>query len=445
MTTPTQKKIPFATALRDTLPSYNWDTFRHDLTAGFIVSLIALPLSMALSIAVGLPPQNGLYTAIVAGIAGALFGGSPTQVSGPTAAFVVIIAPIVTDLGLQGLIWCQLLAGLFLILLGVLHLGRFIHHIPHAVVTGFTTGIAVTIALLALNDFLGLGIKDLHGHFIEKVITLLHNADHFQFSSFAVGGVTLATLFLFPRITQRLPSPIIAVVLGALLAWAFTKGGVSVETLATRFSFTAPDGSVHGGVPPYPPVFHWPGSPDSAFGTLSYDKLKNLLGPALLIAALAALESLLSARIADKMAHTHHDPDSELTGIGLANIFSASVLGIPATGAIARTATNIHSGGKTPVAAILHALFVLVYIVTLAPIISHIPMAALAALLLATAYRMSHLHEFVAILKTAPRDEILVMVVCFLLTVFIDMVVGVSAGIALSVMIFAAQKRAGTT
>lgn len=435
MDSSSKKIFPLSTALRSAAANYSMNTFKHDLMAGFIVSLIALPLSMALSIAVGLPPQHGLYTAIVAGIAGAIFGGSMTQVSGPTAAFVVIIAPIVTRLGLEGLIACQLIAGCLLIVMGLARLGRFIHRIPHAVVVGFTTGIAMTIALLALNDFFGLGIKDLHGHFLEKAKVLLEHKGHFKLSSFFIGFISLATLFLFPKVTTRLPSPIVAVTLGALTGWLLSKNGVPIETLESRFSFSGLDGAMHGGVPPYPPAFSWP---DFSYLIQNID---TLIAPALLIAILAGLESLLSARVADKMAHTHHNPDSELNGIGIANICSALYAGIPATGAIARTATNIHSGARTPLASVIHALFVFLYMVSLAPLISHIPMSVLSALLLATAYRMSHLHEFMAILKSSERTEIIVLLACFLVTVLVDMVAGVASGLALSLLLFLIYKK----
>ncbi len=433
--------FPLATALRAGVKGYTSKTFRDDALAGLVVSFVALPLSMALAIAVGLPPQHGLYTAIVAGIAAAIFGGSATQVSGPTAAFVVIIAPIVQQFGLHGIIWCQILAGVLLLALGLLRLGKFIHHVPFVVVTGFTAGIAVTIGTLALNDFFGLSIENLQGHYFEKAKAILAHLPHFHPAELSVGLVTLLTIIFLPKALPKIPSPLPAIVLGTLLAQILAKYDIKIDTLNTRFSFLTPEGVEKTGIPPYPPVFHLPGGADSLFAIPSYAEFTTLLIPALVIAALAALESLLSATVADNMTQTKHDPDAELNGIGIANILSGLVAGIPATGAIARTSTNIHAGAKTPVASILHALFLLLYMMTLASLISHVPMAALAALLLMVAWRMAHIKQFTGILKAGTRDEILVLLVCFTLTVFIDMVAGVSTGIILSFLLSAKRRK----
>lgn len=430
------RPFPLATALRASLKNYDVQTFRQDLIGGIVVSLIALPLSMALSIAVGLPPQHGLYTAIVAGVVAALLGGSSTQVSGPTAAFVVIVAPIVTNFGLHGIIWCQILAGIILIAMGSARLGRLITYVPYPVTTGFTSGIAVTIATLSLNDFLGLGIENLQGHYIGKAMSIAAHLPGMKPEEFAVGLATLLTFIFFPKITTKIPSPVAGIALGTALAWAFSRSGMPVDTLNTRFSFEIATGGTGHGIPPYPPMLHIPGGSDALFKPPDYLELKRLLMPSFVIAMLAALESLLAATVADSMARTRHDPNAELNGIGIANIFSGLVAGIPATGAIARTATSIHAGGKTPIAAVIHALLILFYMLVFAPWISHIPMAALAALLLMTAWRMSHIHQFGGIIRTAPRSDIAVLLICFLLTVFIDMVAGVSIGIILACLLF---------
>ena len=437
MTTKKTKSLfPIATALRAGLEGYSFKTLKADFVAGLIVSLIALPLSMALSIAVGLPPQHGLYTAIVAGVAAALLGGSATQVSGPTAAFVVILAPIVTQYGLHGIIWCQIMAGVTLIALGTARLGQLIHRVPHSVTLGFTAGIAVTIGTLALNDFLGLGIEKFSGHYIEKATLILSRIPEMHGQEFAVGLATLLVIIFLPaRIAAKLPSPVAGIALGALIAWLFSQQGVAVDALDTRFFYDTPEGGQGAGIPPYPPVFHLPGGVDSLFKIPSFEEFRTLLMPAFVIAALAGLESLLSATVADKMTYTKHDPNAELNGIGIANILSGLAAGIPATGTIARTATNIHAGAKTPFASVFHALLLLLYMVTLAPYISIMPMASLAALLLMVAWRMSHVHEFIETVKKSPKNEVIVLLSTFLLTVFVDMVAGVTIGIVLSFLL----------
>jgi len=436
----TAPAFPLATALRHGLRGYNAQTLKHDFVAGIIVSLVALPLSMALAIAVGLPPQHGLYTAIVAGIACAVFGGSATQVSGPTAAFVVIVAPIVSDLGLHGIIWCQILAGALLILMGMTRMGKLIHLVPDAVTNGFTAGIAVTIATLSLNDFLGLGIEKLSGHYTEKAAMIISHLPNMNFAEFGTGLIALLLMIYFPRISKKIPAPIVGIGIATILAYNLGDA-VGIDTLLSRFSYALPDGGTGHGIPPYAPVFHFPGGVDSLFKIPDSAELQILMMPALVIAALAALESLLSATVADKMAHTRHDPNAELNGIGIANIFSGLASGIPATGAIARTATNIHAGAKTPMAAIIHALLLLLYMLTLAPVISYMPMAALAALLLTTAWRMSHAHVFIDTLKHGKKQDIAILLTTFTLTVFIDMVAGVSAGMILAAMFYAHGRR----
>lgn len=430
-----QRPFPLATALLSTLRTYNLHTLRADVVAGLIVSLIALPLAMALSIAVGLPPEHGLYTAIVAGIVAAVFGGSTTQVSGPTAAFVVIVAPIVAKYGLHGLIWCQIMAGAALIALGMLRLGKFVNYVPYPVVTGFTAGIAVTIGTLALNDFFGLGLGQLEGHYINKLAAITAQLPHFRWPDLAVGLVTLAGLTFTPRLFPRLPAAVVGISLGVGCAWVLQQSGFAVDTLLSRFSYTDAAGQTQAGIPPYAPSLHLPGD-GKLFAIPDYAEFKSLLMPALVIAALAALESLLSATVADGIARTRHDPNAELNGIGLANIFSGLAAGIPATGAIARTAANIQAGAKSPLSSVFHAVFLLLYVLTLAPYISHIPMAALAALLLGVAWRMSHAPQFMMILRLAPRSDSVVLMTCFLLTVFIDMVAGITVGMVMASLLF---------
>jgi SulP family sulfate permease len=432
-----ENSFPIATAMRAALADgYDLGKFRHDLIAGLIVSLIALPLAMALSIAVGLPPQHGIYTAIVAGIAAALLGGSITQVSGPTAAFVVIVAPIVSEYGLHGLIWCQIMAGAMLIILGTARLGRYINYVPYPVTTGFTAGIAVVIATLALNDFFGLGLGQLKGEFVEKVAAIATHLSSANIFELGVGLTTLLVILFFDRISRAVPSPIVGVLAGTAVAYLMARYGHEIATIGNRFTYEAAEGLGHG-IPPYPPVFHWPSfEPGTLLSLPTFAEFKRLLMPSMTIAALAALESLLSATIADSMAGTRHDPNAELNGIGIGNILSGLVGGIPATGAIARTSVNVHSGAKTPLASVFHALFILLYVLLLAPLISYIPLASLAALLLVAAYRMSHVRQFLRTIKIAHTSDIAVLLTCFLLTVFVDMVAGVFVGIVLAAFLF---------
>lgn len=430
-------RIPLASALIETFAhGYDAKKFRADLIAGLIVSLVALPLSMALSIAVGLPPQNGLYTAIVAGIVTAVFGGSRTQVSGPTAAFVVIVAPIVAEFGLRGIVWCQILAGIMLIILGVTRLGKVITYVPYPVTTGFTAGIAVVIGTIALNDFLGVHAPTA-GHWPEKVHALLQHISETNFYALAIGLLALLIMVGLPMLTKKVPSAIVGIVAATLAAMALAKHGIVIDTIGSKFSYTDLNGITQHGVPPYAPSIHIPGfSADEVFALPSFAELSHLFVPALVIAALGALESLLSATVADSMTGTRHEPNAELNAIGLGNIFSGLALGVPATGAIARTATNINAGGVSPFASIIHAVLLLIYMVSLAPLIAYVPMAALSALLLVTAWRMSHAKHFMHLLHTAPKADRSVALVCFVMTVLIDMVAGVLSGVILAAILF---------
>lgn len=431
------EKVPLATAMIETLRGgYGKTSLQKDLVAGLVVSLVALPLAMALSIAVGLPPQNGLYTAIIAGVVTALLGGSKTQVSGPTAAFVVIVAPIVADFGMRGIVWCQILAGIFLLALGIARWGRIITYVPYSVTTGFTAGIAVVIGTIALNDFLGVAGTSA-GHWPHKVAVLFENLPDFNLAALGVGAFALAVMVGLPRLTTKVPSAIVGIALATVIALALQHGGVSVETIGSRFTYTDAQGVLQHGIPPIAPTLHVPGfSNDPIFALPSIAELSAWFVPALVIALLAGLESLLSATVADSMTGTRHDPNAELNGIGVGNIFSGLFLGIPATGAIARTATNINAGAVSPVAAITHAALLLAFMLALAPLISYVPMTALSALLLVTAWRMSHAKQFLHLIRSAPRSDVAVALVCFAMTVIIDMVAGVISGVVLAILLF---------
>lgn len=424
------KFLPLCAAMRESLArGYTLKDFGHDAMAGLIVSLVALPLSMALAIAVGLPPQYGIYTAIVAGIITPLLGGSVTQVSGPTAAFVVILAPIAAEHGLRGIAIAGIMAGLMLLALAWARLGRFVSFVPYPVTTGFTAGIAIVLATLSLNDFLGLGVEKLEGSYVAKVVTLAAHLPAAHWPEIVIGLLSLTIMFTGKRITRRLPSVLLGIVAATLLGLGFQSMGIEYATIGSRFSYDI--GGVTGhGIPPLAPALYDFG------GWLQFSELRVLLMPAVVIAALAALESLLSAAVADGMSRTRHDPNAELAAIGIANVASGFFGGIAATGAIARTTTNIKSGARTPLASSMHAGFILLYVLALAPIIAYIPMAALAALLMLTAFNMSHYRQFLRIVRIAPRQDVIVLLTCFGLTVFVDMVAGVTVGIMLAALLF---------
>ncbi len=408
--------------------------------AGAVVGIVALPLAMALAIASGVPPQHGLYTAIVGGGAIALLGGSRFQVSGPTAAFVVLLAPISSQFGIGGLLVATLMAGIILVVLGAVRMGSLIQFVPHPVTTGFTAGIAVVIATLQIEDFLGLSVPDRPAHYLERVEALVRALPTAEVGEIAIGAATLAVLLVWPRITKRLPAPLVAIAAGALLAVALHQifPAFRADTIQTRFSFDAGGVSVPG-IPRLPPLFALPWSWPDAGGKpleLSFDLLRTLAPSAFAIALLGAIESLLSAVVADGMTGTQHDPDTELLAQGVGNVLAPFFGGIAATGAIARTATNIRSGARSPLAAFFHAAFVLGAVLAAAPLLGHLPMASLAALLLLVAWNMSDARHFAHTLRVAPKSDTLVLLTCFTLTVVFDMVVSVSVGVVLAALLF---------
>ncbi|NDF13134.1 MAG: STAS domain-containing protein [Proteobacteria bacterium] len=428
--------FPIGFALRESLKGYNANTFMHDFFAAVVVSIVALPLSMALAVAVGLPPQHGIYTAVVAGFVAALLGGSKLQVSGPTAAFIVILIPIVQQYGLRGLLISQIMAGVFLVLMGMARLGRVITFVPYPVSTGFTGGIALVLATMSLNELLGLGITTFDQQYWEKVIQLIHGFAHINVAECLTGLITLFVLTSWNKITTKIPAPFVAIVIGTAVGYWLNSKGMAVSTLGTRFSHLD-GGTMVPGIPPYGPftsqnidlahtILAWP----------DFTEIRSLVVPAMVIALLAALESLLSATVLDGMTGQRHNPNAELIGIGFANMASAPALGIPATGAIARSTTNYRFGGRTPFASAMHALLIMLYVMMLTPFINHMPMASLAALLMVVAYHMSHYRQIINIVVMAPRRDTIVLLTCIFLTVFIDMVAGVLVGIVLASLLF---------
>jgi SulP family sulfate permease len=428
-------------ALRQVLRAgYGASALRADLMAGVVVGIVALPLSMALAIASGVPPQHGLYTAIVAGAVTALLGGARHNVTGPTAAFVVLLVPVSSKFGVGGLMLASVMAGGILLALGVMRLGRLIQYVPHPVTTGFTAGIGVVIATLQLKDFFGLTVDVSAEHYHEKVAALARAFDTLRWQDCGIGVFTLAVLLVWPRVTKRVPGPLVAITFGAVLAWvlAQTVEGFSVATIGSRFHFME-GGITFAGIPREAPSFAWPWAhpgPDGQPLGLSFTVLKALIGPAFAIAALGAIESLLCAVVVDGMAGTKHDSDVELAAQGLGNIVAPFFGGFAATGAIARSATNFRAGSRSPISAVVHALFVLAAVLALAPLLAYLPMASLAALLLVVAWNMSEAPHFVHVVRVAPRSDVFVLLTCFGLTVAFDMVISVSVGIVLAALLF---------
>ena len=403
------------------MKTYNKGQFLKDLIAGIIVAIIALPLSIALAIASGVDPACGIYTAIAAGFVISFLGGSRVQIAGPTAAFATIVAGIVATQGMGGLILATILAGIMLILMGVFKLGSLIKFIPSTITVGFTAGIAVTIFLGQIKDFLGItyapGVKP-----VETIDKLMANIDHITtvtWQSLLVGAICLAILIIYPKFEKRLPPSLIAVLVGALMV-AFIPG-FEEGVYTIRDLYTIPSG--------LPKV-------DFAGMSFSFEKISAVLPDAFTIAVLAAIESLLSCVVADGMVNSRHNSNAELVGQGIGNIASVLFGGIPATGAIARTAANAKNGGRTPVAGMVHAVVLLLVLLFLMPYAGLIPMPTIAAILFMVAYNMSEYKKFIRIVKTAPKSDILILLVTFVLTIVFDLVVAIAVGMVLTAMLF---------
>jgi SulP family sulfate permease len=428
-----------AHALREAFEQgYGRAELRADVLAGLVVGVVALPLSMALAIASGAPPQHGLYTAIVAGAVCALLGGSRVLVTGPTAAFVVILAPVSARFGLEGLVLASMLAGLILVGMGLLRLGRLIQFVPYPVTTGFTAGIGLVIASLQLQGFLGLAPEALHGEAMwhERMLALARAWRTVSWPDLATGALTLLVLMQWRRTRSRIPAPLVALAIGAagaaLLAWAT---GAEAATLAGRFGTPDAPAGIPRALPAFILPWHLPGA-EGVHVPLSLAYLEALLPAAFAIAMLGAIESLLAAVVSDGMCGKQHQPDVELTALGIANVAASFFGGFAATGAIARTATNVRSGGRSPVAAVVHSAFVLGSVLLLAPLLGHLPMASLAALLLMVAWNMSEARHSLAVVRTAPASDVAVLLTCFVLTVVFDMTIAVTAGILLAALLF---------
>lgn len=393
---------------------YSTQKFIRDLLAGLTVGVVALPLAMAFAIASGTTPERGLFTAIVAGFLISLLGGSRYQIGGPTGAFVIIIYNVIYRHGYDGLVITTLLAGAMLLIFGLCRIGALIKYIPYPVTTGFTAGIAVLIFSSQMKDFFGLQMEVVPPEFFDKWMAYAEHLGTINTPTLCVAGLALACILATRRFIPRIPAPVVGVAVASLAVWAL---GLQVETIGSRF----------GGIPRELPSFVWP--------TFTFARVRELLPDAMTIALLAGIESLLSCVVADGMTGDKHNSNVELTAQGAANIASVLFGGIPATGAIARTVTNIRSGGQTPVAGMVHAAVLVAFVLFLAPLASFIPLASLAAVLIMVSWDMSELHKFLRLLR-APKSDVVVMCLTFVLTVVIDLTVAVYVGVVLASLLF---------
>ncbi|MFC2435542.1 MAG: C4-dicarboxylic acid transporter DauA [Aggregatibacter sp.] len=430
---------PFS-ALKDSFR--NDYTSRHltkDIIAGLTVGIIAIPLSMALAIASGVPPQHGLYTAIVAGIIIALTGGSRFNISGPTAAFVVILFPVTQQFGLSGLLMATLFSGIILVLMALFRLGRLIEYIPLPVTLGFTSGIGIVIATLQIKDFLGLSIEQMPSHYLEKVQVILTALPSINWADAGVGIITLIILTQWHKLRLPIPGHLPAVIVATLLSLLLTHFGYAVATIGTQFQYTLSDGTTGYGIPSVLPEFSLPWNIPDPQGNLinwNLDTIQRLLPAAFSMAVLGAIESLLCAVILDNMTDTKHHSNNELLAQGLGNIASPFFGGITATAAIARSAVNVKSGGVSPISSVVHALLVLFALLFFAPALSYLPLSSMAALLLVVAWHMADLPQIIQLIRRSGRNEIAVLLVCLILTVLFDMVIAISVGVLLASLLF---------
>lgn len=406
--------ISFKPKLFTLLKNYTFDQFTKDVTAGIIVAIIALPLSIALGIASGVTPEKGLHTAIIAGFLISFFGGSRVQIGGPTGAFMVIVYGIVMKFGIEGLILSTFMAGVIMILMGILKLGNMIKFIPYPITTGFTSGIAVTIFSSQVKDFFGLKTSELPAEFLDKWEVLVNSIDTIDFTTTIIGIIALLIIILWPKINRKIPGALIALIVTSLMVY-FLK--LDVPTIGSKF------GELSSSLPKF------------SLPSITKDNLILLLGPAFTIAMLGSIESLLSAVVADGMIGAKHRSNTELIAQGIANIGSSLFGGIPATGAIARTVANIKNGGRTPIAGIVHAITLLLIMLLFMPLAKVIPLTSLSAVLIIVAYNMSDWREFKELLKS-PKSDILVLLVTFLVTVLIDLVKAIEIGLILSSFLF---------
>ena len=412
------KAIAIKSSLFSCLKNYNKKTFMSDLMAGIIVGIVALPLAIAFGIASGVTPEKGIITAIVAGLIISVFGGSKVQIGGPTGAFIVIIYGIIQKYGMEGLTIATLMAGLFLVLFGLLRLGTIIKYIPYPIVVGFTSGIAVTIFTTQIKDLFGLTLASNPSDFLEKWGVYFQSFDTIDPWCALIGVVSVIVIAITPRFSKKIPGSLIAIILMTVVALILKQyaGVSSIETIGDRFSISNE-------------------LPAATVPEMNWETIKSLVSPAITIAILGAIESLLSATVADGVIADHHDSNTELVAQGLANIASPLFGGIPATGAIARTMTNINNGGKTPIAGIIHAVVLLLIFLFLMPLAKYIPMACLAGVLVVVSYGMSGWGSFAMLMKN-PKSDVTVLLITFFLTIIFDLTVAIEVGLIIACLLF---------
>ena len=400
------------------LKHYDKKTLSADIMAGIIVGIVALPLAIAFGIASGVSPEKGIITAIVAGLLVSVFGGSKVQIGGPTGAFIIIIYGIIEQYGMSGLTIATFMAGAFLVLFGLLRLGTIIQYIPYPIVVGFTSGIAITIFSTQVKDFFGMQIEKVPSDFVEKWICYANNVSTIDLWSLFIGMLSLVTIIVLPRISKKIPGSLIAIILTTVVALVLRNylGITSIETIGDRFSISSD-------------------MPGADVPELSWLTMKGLVQPALTIALLGAIESLLSATVADGVIGDRHNSNNELIGQGIANLVTPIFGGIPATGAIARTMTNINNGGRTPVAGIIHAVVLLLIFLFLMPLAKYIPMACLAGILVMVSYNMCGIPSFLGILRN-PKSDITVLLMTFFLTIIFDLTIAIEVGIVIACLLF---------
>lgn len=412
------KAFNIQTKLFSCLKTYDKKTFMSDLMAGIIVGIVALPLAIAFGIASGVTPEKGIITAIVAGLVISLFGGSKVQIGGPTGAFIIIIYGIIQKYGFEGLTIATLMAGLFLVLFGLLRLGTIIKYIPYPIVVGFTSGIAVTIFTTQIKDLFGLTLPSNPSDFIEKWGVYLQNFNTIDPWCALIGVASVVVIAVTPRFSKKIPGSLIAIILMTIVALLLKNfaGVFSIETIGDRFSISNE-------------------LPAAQVPDMNWETIKSLVSPAITIAILGAIESLLSATVADGVIGDHHDSNTELVAQGLANIASPLFGGIPATGAIARTMTNINNGGKTPVAGIIHAVVLLLIFLFLMPLAKYIPMACLAGVLVVVSYGMCGWRSFLELMKN-PKSDVTVLLITFFLTIIFDLTIAIEVGLIIACLLF---------
>ena len=412
------KLFEFQPKLFSCLKGYNKSTFMADLMAGIIVGIVALPLAIAFGIASGVTPEKGIITAIIAGLLISVFGGSKVQIGGPTGAFIVIVFGIIADYGMNGLIIATFLAGIFLILMGVLRVGTIIKYIPYPIIVGFTSGIALTIFTTQIKDLFGMQIADVPADFVSKWIVYFQHFNTMNIWPLLIGLGSILIIVYTPKISKKLPGSLLAIIIMTVVALLLKNyaGVTTIETIGDRFTIN-------------------PDMPTPEVPKITWEVFTKLMSPALVIAMLGAIESLLSAAVADGVIGDKHDSNQELVGQGIANMVCSLFGGIPATGAIARTMTNINNGGRTPIAGIIHALVLLLIYFFLMPLAKYIPMSCLAGILVVVSYNMSEWRSFKAILKN-PKSDITVLLVTFFLTVIFDLTVAIEVGILIACLLF---------